>query len=80
MGKQLAAALNRAIREMEAENKPRTQVVAQMGKQAGIEADAVSKILDGSTNCPPMGQLRAMARALDIETDVLTQAASRDGC
>lgn len=80
MGTKLAAALKRAISEMESEDKPRAQIVAGMGRSAGIDAGTVNQILEGSIDCPPVGRLRGMARALDISVEALTRAASQDGC
>jgi len=80
MGAKLAAALKRAVSEMESDDKPRAGIIAGMGRAAGIDAGTVNQILEGSIDCPPIGRLRGLARALDVSVDVLTRAASQDGC
>ena len=74
-GTQLAAYLNEQIGE-----DNRTETIARMASEAGIEPGTVNQILEGSINCPPMERLEGFARALDVSIDALIERAGRDGC
>ena len=47
---------------------------------AGIAVSTVGGILAGTTNCPKVGQLQGMARALGVNLSRLVVAAEEDGC
>lgn len=80
MGERLAAVLNEAIEALVDDDNSRADVVQEMGSAAGIDADTVNQILDGSINCPPPGRIRAFAGVLNVSVSSLFTAGNADGC
>jgi len=76
-GARLASTLNRLIENSDSE---RAEVIASMGSSAGIDANTVNQILNGSIDCPPLRRLQGFARALGTSLSTLRSAAESDGC
>jgi len=47
---------------------------------AGLSVSSIGGILAGTTNCPKIGQLQALARRLEVNLSRLVAAAEADGC
>ncbi len=47
---------------------------------AGLSVSSIGGILAGTTNCPKIGQLQALARRLGVNLSRLVAAAEKDGC
>lgn len=80
MGQQLAQVLNDRIDDLASDERPRSEIISEMGRAAGIEPGTVNQILDGSIDCPPRNRLNGFARALGLALSRLIDAAEEDGC
>jgi HK97 family phage prohead protease len=65
---------------IEADDRPRADVVASMASAAGIDVGTVNSIIAGGIDCPPLNRLSGMASALGTTVGRLRTAAEKDGC
>ena len=79
-GANLGRLLDRLIEEQVTEDRPRADVVSDMGDAAGIDSGTVNQIVAGDINCPPMERLEGFAEVLDVSVGSLVEAAESDGC
>jgi transcriptional regulator with XRE-family HTH domain len=79
-GTRLASSLNRRIDALTTDDRPRSAIVADMAREAGISVSTVSDILRAKINCPPLNRLAGFARALRTSAAGLRRDAERDGC
>ncbi len=79
-GENLARVLNDAIDEAETEDRPRSEIIEEMGESAGISSGTVNAILNGEIDCPPLDRLEGFAEVLDISIETIVEAAESDGC
>lgn len=80
MGKNLAAALNRAIASKIGASTNRADIIQKMASSAKISPNTVTNILSGDINCPPENRINAFARTLGVSSAALKAAMGRDGC
>ena len=79
-GTSLATLLNNAIDDRVTDQRSRTDVIAAMGRAAGISASTVNQILNESITCPPLDRLRGFATVLTPSLSSMRSAAEQDGC
>ena len=83
-GPQLASLLNDAIDaidESESDDRSRSDVVEEMGQQAGIDPSTVNSILNEGINCPPLRRLEGFAQVDGLPSmSAQQEAAESDGC
>lgn len=80
MGANLARLLNERIEALESDDRLRSDIIAEMGQAAGIDAGTVNQILAGDIDCPPRGRLEGFAEVLGVSAGRLVSAAESDGC
>lgn len=80
MGKNLSAALNKAINSKLGSGTNRADIIRKMASSAKISENTVSQILNNSINCPPENRINAFARTLGVSSAALKAAMGRDGC
>ena len=56
----------------------REEVINSIATQAGIEIKSVKAILDGTLQSPAAEVIEGVAKALDVDTEILTKAAADD--
>lgn len=79
MGQKLAAILNQLIDGQVSEDQSRQTIIEEMAQAAGIDADAVDSLLQGSSDSPPLEHLRGFVGVLhDASINVLKAAAGED--
>ena len=83
-GPQLASLLNDAIDaidENEDDDRSRSDVVEEMGQQAGIDPSTVNSILNANIDCPGRERLEGFANVDGLPgIDAQIEAAESDGC
>lgn len=79
-GRNVAKLLNDQIDDLVTDERPRSEIVAEMGRAAGITAGTVNQILNGSIDCPTERRRRGFAEALDISLSRINSAMEEDGC
>lgn len=80
-GAGLAGAVLGILQARVSEDMPLETVIADVATAAGVEAAAISEMIDAeSAECPTADVLLAVATALDTPVDTLKAAAESDGC
>lgn len=79
-GENLGAALTEAVEAMVSDDVTHADVVGRLAEAAGVEMETVSRILNGSTRCPPVERVSIFAEVLGVSVSSLTDAALQDGC
>lgn len=79
-GRNVAKLLNDRIDDLVTDERPRSEIVAAMGREAGITAGTVNQILNGDIDCPTEPTKRGFAEALDIPLSQINSATEKDGC
>ena len=79
-GKNVAKLLNDRIDDLVTDERPQSEIVAAMGREAGITAGTVNQILNGDIDCPTEPTKRGFAEALDIPLSRINSATEQDGC
>lgn len=78
-GTRLAGVLNNRIDALTDEDTSRSEIIAEMAREAGIREDTVNQILNGSIDCPPLNRLASFSQALEMPLAELRSAAAADG-
>ncbi|WP_157862483.1 ClpP-like prohead protease/major capsid protein fusion protein [Nitrosococcus halophilus] len=78
-GTRLAAVLNGRIDALTDEDTSRSDIIAEMAREAGIREDTVNQILNGSIDCPPLNRLEGFSQTLEMPLADLRSAAEADG-
>lgn len=79
-GRRLAALLNDLIDDAETDERPRSEIISDMGSAAGIDEGTVNQILNAEIDCPPLDRLEGFAEALNVSARRIIAAAESDGC
>lgn len=76
--KSLAGYLNQLIDDRVDDGRTRDQIVSQMSKSAGLDAKAVQQMLSDNAPQPTDAHLKAFARVLGVEFDILKSTARKN--
>lgn len=77
-GRPFARILNDRIAMLVTEDRTRAEIIADMGRAAGMDPSTVNQILAESIDCPPW-RFQDFARALDLSGERLREAAEAEG-